>query len=128
MSTRDWDYLFEQAAHWRVENMVNLGIYIADDLIGADLPAFVGELVCQNPKYSFLSEQIYARMFQGVGKQPGLIENALFYSRISTSLGESIKFTLRRLFTPTQEDWAAISLPLRLYYCYRLFRLVKKYL
>ena len=128
LTPSEWQTLLEQVADWHVENMINLGLYLADDLFNINLPTLVKEGISRNPKFSHLSRQIYERMFQGEAKIPGFTENALFYSRMSNTLGESLRYTIKRVFTPTYEDWESISLPLWLYYCYRPFRLAKKHL
>ena len=123
----DWQSLADQAAALGEERMIYLGLYLAHDLLGADLPPEILQHIQSDPAIASLGNQVYDRIFGENEKHIGVVESALFYLRASTLLGEGLRHTMRRIFTPTLEDWGVISLPVPLYYFYRPWRLIKKH-
>jgi hypothetical protein len=127
-SEADWQLLWQYSVSCGVERMVDLGLFLASDLPAAPLPAPTLERIQAVSGFSKLSQQIYQRLFRKGDKTPGALESTLIYLRVSTGLRESARLTLDRIVTPTYEDWQELPLPVWLYYLYRPFRLLRKYL
>jgi hypothetical protein len=124
----DWSFVLAQARETRIERMLLLGLSLARNLVGARLPASLFD-ECAQPIVKRLSADVEERMFEGaVYEPPGFLHSVGFNLRARRRLREKAGY-LRFIFTPTEGDLRAVSLPARLsffYYILRPFRLLLK--
>ena len=112
----------------RVERMLYLALRLARGLLGAKLPE--GVLAETDDAFvSRLSSEAALALFTGAKYEPaGFVRNVRFNLRARGRLVEKVAY-LRHIFTPTDGDLTAVSLPAGasfLYYFLRPLRLALK--
>lgn len=125
----EWPFVLRQARATKTERMLLLGLGLARRLLDAPLPPDISALVEAEPSVARLTEQVVARLFDGTVHRPaGLLEQIGFNLRARRGLAGRLRY-FSFIFTPTDGDLAALSLPAGLsfgYYLLRPFRLLLK--
>jgi hypothetical protein len=129
----DWYRVTKQAAKLGSERMLFLGLYLASDLLGADLPEDVFGRVRTDPATKALARWVYGRLFLEAKSPPRIFEGAQFYPvhlRMRERLQDKIRYCARALGTTNVEDWTFPTTReylFPLYYALRIVRLAGKY-
>ena len=129
----DWEQIMEQAARLGSERMLFLGLYLASDLLGAELPEEVSERVQADPTVEALAGQVYEQLSLWANASPEGFEIGpfhLFHLRARERLRDKIRYCVRLATTVNVRDWMFLPLPRYLYPLYhviRPFRLTRKY-
>ncbi len=126
----DWDKILDQAFRSGVERILFLGLYLAKDMLGADIPNGINRRLMNDLAIPSLAEEVRKRIFAEAGNILGEAERFGFYLRMRENFKDKMLYSFRRLFTPTQRDWSVLRLPAPLFPMYRFlrpFRLVKKF-
>ncbi len=107
--------------------MLFLGLRLAAELVGAELPEDVRRRAWADPAVGELAREVVARNFDGCEHiQVGLLGGIRFNLRARRRLREKVGY-FRFIFEPTDGDLARLRLPPRLsfvYYVVRPFRLL----
>ena len=131
--TLDWDLLLERATAMGIRRILFLGLFLAKDLLGAELPEEVARKLEADPKVRILGERVRAWTFDGGAGTRGFLEGSTFRPfdlETRERPRDKVRYCLRTLMTPNEEDWMHTQLPkamLRAYYPLRILRLGKKY-
>jgi len=123
----DWEDILRQADQMRIERMILLGLFLARDLTGVELPERVIRKFDGNPGMMRLVSRIYGRIFKDAFLSDGFFENLLFTLGLREYLADKIRYGLDLGLTPNLGDWQSVSLPdslYPLYYLIRPFRLI----
>jgi len=129
----NWGQVMEWAATLGSERMLFLGLYLANDLLGAALPEGVLHKVRADPTLKVLAGQVYERLFQEASDPSEASRFQLFHIRMRERLGDKVRFCVGTAATITRitvADWEVLPLPrylYPLYYVVRLVRLSNKY-
>ncbi|HJY88390.1 MAG TPA: nucleotidyltransferase family protein [Candidatus Acidoferrales bacterium] len=126
----DWGRTRELARELDCERMLFLGLYLARDLLGANLSEEILADQREERVLHSLAGRVCAKLFWNPATEPGVIERCGFRIRMRERLWDGLRYSLRMAVTPTEEDWALLPLPDRLnslYYVIRPLRLLKKY-
>src|SRR5262249_34206474 len=126
----DWGRTRELARELDSERMLFLGLYLAWDLLGANLSEEILADQREERVLHSLAGRVCAKLFWNPATEPGVIERCGFRIRMRERLWDGLRYSLRMAVTPTEEDWALLPLPDRLnslYYVIRPLRLLKKY-
>jgi hypothetical protein len=126
----DWGWVMERAAALGSERMLFLGLFLANDLLGAPLPEDVLQRVQADPAVASLAEQVRQGLFGHAHGQPGDLGRCLFHLKARERLGDRVRYCVRLAVTTTPGDWASVRLPSSLfpvYYVLRPIRLVGAY-
>jgi hypothetical protein len=122
----DWDRSMAAAREVGAERILRLGLRLALDLLGAELPAQVEANVRSDHAVSKLAAQIESRLAFQEPRGIGILERAAFRVRMRGGLLAGAAYLLRLSLSPTEEDWTpgkegnrpalldAINRPLRL--------------
>jgi hypothetical protein len=122
----DWDRAMAAASEVGAERILRLGLRLALDLLGAELPAQVEANVRSDHAVSKLAAQIESRLAFHEPRGIGILERAAFRVRMRGGLLAGAAYLLRLSLSPTEEDWTpgkegnrpalldAINRPLRL--------------
>jgi hypothetical protein len=122
----DWDRAQAIAREDGAERMLRLGLRLASDLLGAELPGHVNAGVRSDRGVAELVAQIESRLASCQARKIGLLQRAVFRIKMRGSLLQGASYLLRLSLSPTEEDWTpgkegarpafrdAISRPLRL--------------
>jgi hypothetical protein len=125
----DWEWTMGQAQALGLERMVLLGLFLAGDSLGAEVPEAVKRRIRAEPAIELLASQVLRWLFQEAGG-PSEISKALFHLRAMDRGRDRLQYGLGRIATPNSADRASLPLPgvlSLLYYPLRPLRLLGKY-
>jgi hypothetical protein len=124
----------EQARNARGKRMLFLGIFLANDILGAPLPRAIEQEVRNDPHTAKLAGQVRWRLFEGPLQLFKPWKKVHFHLQLIDSAWERLSYSLRHWFdiltTPRSGDWNSLPLPdvfFHLYYVIRPVRLACKY-
>jgi hypothetical protein len=126
----EWERILDTAFRSGIERILFLGLYLAKDMLGADIPNEINKRLMNDKAIPSLAEEVHKRTFTETESLPGEAERFVFYLRMRENLKDKMQYCFRRLFTSTQTDWSLLRLPAPLFPFYRFlrpFRLVKKF-
>jgi len=126
----DWERILDNAFRSGIERILFLGLYLAKDLLGADIPNEINKRLMNDRVIPSLAEEVRKRIFTETENIPGEAERFVFYLRMRENVRDRMQYCFRRLFTSTIADWSVLRLPVPLFPFYRFlrpFRLVKKF-
>jgi hypothetical protein len=122
----DWDRAMAAAREVGAERILRLGLRLASDVLGAELPAQVEANVRSDHAVSKLAAQIERHLAFHEPRGIGILQRAAFRVRMRGGLLAGAAYLLRLSLSPTEEDWTpgkegnrpalldAINRPLRL--------------
>jgi hypothetical protein len=122
----DWSRAMAAAREVGAERILRLGLRLASDVLGAQLPAQLETSVQADRTVAKLAAQIKNRLASREPREIGVIERAIFRMRMRGGLLAGAAYLLRLSLSPTEEDWTpgkeadspalmdALSRPLRL--------------
>ena len=127
----NWERSFSTAQAVGAERMLDTGLLLAGNLLGAALPHNVQARLQSDRSALRLATKIASWLPSGGRAAPGLLGRALYRMRMGGSVVSGLGYLLRLTFSPTQEDWtpaaenkqggrfAALRRPVRLAKKYR---------
>jgi Uncharacterised nucleotidyltransferase len=136
--TIDWDRLAVRARAQGGQRMLFLGLYLAYDLIGANLPDQVLKIIHHDSQIKLLAGLVRQGLFRD-RSQPAELRNErpFFYWKVRERVGDKLAIAWRyfpeyflRMVVPTYRDRTFLKLPAFLslgYYLVRPLRLATKY-
>jgi Uncharacterised nucleotidyltransferase len=122
----DWNRALAVANEVGAQRILRLGLCLAADLLGAELPVHLEATVQSDRTVAKLAAQIESRLAHRELHEIGIFQRAAFRVRMRGGLLSGLAYLLRLSLTPTEEDWTrgregdrralvdAISRPLRL--------------
>ena len=125
----DWDRVLEDAATLRIRRMLDLGLRLAGELLGAAIPAPLARHAMADGKVRALADGIYRRLDEPL-QPPGKLEEVTFWIAARERLRDRSRYLLRAVTAPTSHEVAAVALPASLaflYYALRPIRLATRY-
>ena len=129
----DWVRLIRSARRAGAQRMLFLGLFLANDLIGVELPPEISQKVIHDGQVKRLAVDMKKRFFKGAAGPSGFLELVPFYVRMRERWRDKVRDSFCHtltLLTPTEEEWKFLSLPdflFPLYYLLRPIRLAVKY-
>jgi len=123
--TLHWDWIESQARELGIQRILHVTLIMANQLLGAAMPAPVANSVLADNAAKLLAEQIAVSVAAGVIYE----EEKLAYFRLMMRLRERrmdrLRFLVRLTFTPGPGEWEAVRLPKLLFPLYRVVRLAR---
>ena len=122
----DWDRVVAVAREVGAERILRLGLRLASDVLGANLPIHLEPGIRSDRAVSKLAAQITSRLASSEPSDIGILQRAAFRVRMRGGLLPGAAYLFRLLLSPTEEDWTpgeegnrpalvdAISRPFRL--------------
>ncbi len=117
----NWSELLKRARRTGTERMLLLGLFVAHDLLGANLPEQVIEQFESDAGMNLLAGQIYSRLFTDGHAAGGMSGYFLFQLKARRRLRDKFNYC-RYVISPTEKDLALLSLPVSLSFIYYLLR------
>lgn len=117
----NWEELLERARRTGTERMLLLGLYVAHDLLGANLPAHVEAKFETDEEIAPLAGQIYSRLFAEGNEAGGMSGYFMFQLKARRRLRDKFNYC-RYVISPTEEDLTLVKLPAPLSFVYYLLR------
>jgi hypothetical protein len=100
-----WDRVFKAAEEVGAERMLCVGLLLAKQLLGANLPAEIQDHVSRDPEVQPLCAQIIGWLPMAGLAPPSLRERALFRMRMAGGGVAGAAYLSRLSLAPTEEDW-----------------------
>jgi hypothetical protein len=125
----NWPLIFGQVHDFGSGRILLLGLCMADDLLGAELPEEALRRISKDVRLRKLAVEAQSRLFRPDPRPITAAKHCLHGFRLTDRLGDGIRIVLRTLFLPGYHDWICIDLPSALSFLYfpiRLFRLLRK--
>jgi hypothetical protein len=125
----DWDWIEKQSEKFGNKQMLFLGLYLCQELLGTILPAHLVQQLQVNQLVKRLAFQVEQQMFLLQHYGDNVFEQRDIYIK-TLSVKDRIWFYLQVLVTPTALEVTMVSLPswlFPLYYLLRPFRLLIKH-
>ncbi len=123
--TLNWDWIESQARELGVGRILHVTLILANQLLGAAIPAPVANTVLVDNAAKVLAEQIAVSVASGVIYE----EEKMAYFRLMMRLRERrmdrLRFLARLTFTPGPGEWEAVRFPKSLFPLYRVVRLAR---
>jgi hypothetical protein len=125
----DWEYALTLARKEHCRRTVNLGLMLASDLLGAELPPSVKAEVEADPTGKELAERVVSWWAlpedEAPGPESGLLERSRFFYDIQDDMPSRLRYFGRLLLAPNLGDWKFVRLPVNFIYCYALLRPIR---
>ena len=99
-----------------------LGLALARDLLGAELPEGIGEEIGKDRTVGMLRAHVRSTLFRREAGSPGFPETVWFHLKHIDRFADKAGYLLIRALMPTVEDWKRFPLPDSLYFLYFLYR------
>jgi len=126
----DWDLLIAIAAKLESTRAMLLGVYLAREIVGAEVPERVLALARNDANVMWLARNVLEH-YEGISDPSrGVLRRAAFRLRSSDRLGHGLRQLVRLSLIPTESDRAMVRLPgflSPLYLVVRPLRLLGKY-
>ena len=103
----DWDSALAVANEVGAQRMLRLGLRLAADLLGAELPAHVEATVQSDRAVAKLAAQIESRLAHRELHEIEIFQRAAFRVRMRGGFLSGLAYLLRLSLTPTEEDWTS---------------------
>jgi len=118
----DWPKLLERAANADNERMFLLGLFLAEKLLDAPLPAEVKRRCDSDERLRALAENVVEHLFNGTTHVPATSREIFKYNlRVRKTLTARARYVVHML-RPTDSDLGTRSLPSSLSFAYYLIR------
>jgi Uncharacterised nucleotidyltransferase len=126
----DWGWLIEMADKARTRRMLYLGLFLANDLLGARIPKEILQNIRADPAVEPLANEVRARVFSPKFSSLTPSEVLRFHYRVRERARDGIRYCYYLTVPPTPAELASINVPDSLhflYYLVRPVRLIKKH-
>lgn len=126
----DWPRAMNLAEQLRSGRVFLLGLYLADEWLGAPVPQDLLERARKDGKIASLAARVSERWVDGSGGEDGVVARAAFRIQSRDGYGQGILHMLRLATSPTETDRRSVRLPRSLAPLYALarpLRLLREY-
>jgi hypothetical protein len=120
-----WATVMETARRAGGERMLHLGLRLANELLGVDLPEEVLRRIRSDRTVGALAERVWRWQVKDAPIRPGLTESQVFYLDARERLADRVRYAFRRAVTPTIEDWRWRRLPGWLFFLHYVLRPIR---
>jgi putative nucleotidyltransferase-like protein len=118
----NWRQVIERAEALGGKRMLWLGLYLANDLLGAAAPAEILLEAKSDRAVLSLAGLVKKRLFERSDDAPGWFESSKFHIKMRERLGDKGRYCLRLAVTTSARDWTAMPMPRPLFFLYYLLR------
>lgn len=120
----NWQAFVNRAKAQGFFRQVCLGLLLAEELVGAAVPAIISDQVHTEQTAKSLASEVQSRLFAESNK-PGVFSDYGFNLRSRERWRERMYYLFDMVFVPKEIDWRTFPLPEFLYPLYCLFRPVR---
>ena len=118
----DWTRVFAEARETDTSRMVVLGLLLASELLGIDLPSAALEYTSRDRAARELVETVSQRLHDQILTPATAMESAAFSRGAFEHPGHRMRFLVGIFLEPTEAEYEALKLPLPLHWLYYFFR------
>ncbi|HYA96881.1 MAG TPA: nucleotidyltransferase family protein [Methylomirabilota bacterium] len=107
----DWDLVSSVARKTQTERMLRLGLWLARNVLGAELPRRPAAELDEDSGAHKLAEEIAAKITAGEPASRMAWGRGLLRMRMCGGAARGAGYLLRLMFSPTEEDWGEARSP-----------------
>ncbi len=118
----DWERALALSGRLGADKMTRLGLAVARRVLDTPFPEDIACRLAKDASTNQLADQIAMRLFQERRERPNAVRR--FWTRVRMGGGawDGLRYGLRIMAIPTEEDWAQFSLPRGLAALYSVLR------
>jgi len=118
----DWDRAFALSSRLGAERMILLGLALARRLLDTPVPQEVADRIAEDTSTSRFADETAKRLFEKKRVRPSALRRFCARIWMGGGAGSGLRYGLRILAMPTEEDWGERSLPSGLEALYGVLR------
>ncbi|HXN63967.1 MAG TPA: nucleotidyltransferase family protein [Candidatus Acidoferrales bacterium] len=122
-----WPLAMESAGELGAERMTLTGLALASQIFSFELPPQIARRVASGSSVKHAAAQALAEMFSGDAAPAGVAQRAVFRIRSTRGPLSGIRYLLRLIASPTEEDWESARGSRLRQIVLRPLRLIHKY-
>jgi hypothetical protein len=129
-TTIDWQHLMRRARKAHIQRMLLVALRLANDLLGVELPQEVPDVMKADVRVSHIAGEVACWFMRDVSSDQSPLEACRMNIQLLDRWRDRVRFVSGVLITPGEAEWRQLQLPgflYRLYYPYRLLRLIGKH-
>jgi hypothetical protein len=115
----DWQKVEAQAQKIDCKKILDLGLWLAYDLLQANIPEFMIASLEKNLRVRWLAQQSYISIFERPLTE---LNKYIFISSLKSNISTQLVYFFTMLTTPTAKEWNYLKLPKSLAFLYSLVR------
>jgi hypothetical protein len=116
----DWSEIFEQTRRTSTTRIVLLGLLLANNLLGVEIPSAAAAFVDADPQARVLAAEVIQRL--QAGRPASQVATVLFCLRVLERNSYRARLILGMFVQPTEAEYRVVQMPPALYWLYYLFR------
>jgi hypothetical protein len=120
----DWSAIVAEASESHSLRMLQLGLYLAHDLLGTELPGDVLAAASASKPVSTVARRI-ARKLVSTGSQSSIVDDAVVQIWMTDGFQRRFRLVVERGLQPTVVDWQFVKLPRSLFFLYYVLRPIR---
>ena len=118
----NWNWITQQASAMGIVRILNVTVLLANQLLGAPIPAPLAVTLAEDPTVLFIAEDISKGFASGGTCDVESLSYFHLMLRLRERRSDQIRFLTRLVFTPGPGEWKAVRLPPALFPLYRVVR------
>ena len=123
----DWDVLLHRAQAAGLQRMLLLGVCLARDLLGAPIPATVGQHIAADRMCQDLAARVRAKLFANGAVERSIFEFSAFRWHMRERLRDRLRYAGATICTPRVHHFGILALPAWLGFLYPVIKLGHDY-
>ncbi len=121
----NWEWLFKQARDSGSERVLLLGLVMAHDLCGVEIPEEVRGRIREDAPLLDLAALAQSRLFAPDLPPLTAMERCFYQARLADRWPDRIRILTRMIFLPRYHDWICLELPTQLSFLYFPIRIAR---
>lgn len=124
----DWKKTIELARLSGCQRILLLGLHLADEVLGANLPQYMRREIENSPEIEGLSREVYAKLFANLEENSydQILERLFFQIQLRERWQDRLKILFGTLVFPNERDKKFVSIPF-IHILFRIIRLTRKF-
>lgn len=125
----NWEKIQQQARNQRVQRMLGVGLSLASELLGIDLPQNLQQQLQEDAEIKSLLPWVYQQLFAPQISEVPDGTQTRFHLQVREHLRDRVNYFFQVATTPTTSDWLLLPLaqfPRFPYYFLRPYRLIRE--
>jgi hypothetical protein len=118
----DWEALMREVEATGSVRMILLGLSLARELLGVELPCEILKRIDGSRALRALSDRVVRNLFRETKRASSFSGKSLFHLRVREKLSDKIRYCARVAVATSPHEWRLFALPPSLYFIYSLVR------
>ncbi len=124
----NYERLIRMVGRAKYERIFSLGLFLAQDLLGAEPPQSINEYLSIDPKIESLATEVCRNLFPNNGTSSNIEISdkfSFFHIKVRNRFSEKIRYIIRMAMYPTKVDWRRFPLPASISFLLYLLRPIR---